>query len=83
MPDIISIEPDGLYTAAEVAKYWKLPDEKTVRRMALSGHLRSVRIGKRTIRFLGADILAYVKQGGNDSPKVMIPDQVRRRPRSA
>jgi excisionase family DNA binding protein len=83
VPDIITIEPDGLYTAAEVAKYLKLPDEKTVRRMALSGHLRSVRVGKRTIRFLGADVLAYVKQGGNPVPHVTIPDQVRRRPRSA
>jgi excisionase family DNA binding protein len=83
MPDTMPIEPTALYTAAEAARWLRLPDEKTVRRMALAGTLKAVRVGQRTVRFLGADLLAYATAGGAPVPHAAVPDQVRRRHRLA
>lgn len=75
------IEPTAIYTPAEAARVTKI-GESTLRKLARSGDIRSIRVGRKVIRFLGSDLLAFLKAGGSETPINAIPDQVRRRPRA-
>lgn len=82
MAHVEPIEPDAIYTVAEAARVTKL-GENTLRKLARSGAVDAIRVGKRVLRFKGAALLAFVDRGGSAGPVNAIPDQVRRRVRAA
>jgi excisionase family DNA binding protein len=72
------IEPDALYTCAEVARLTKIC-LRTMRKLTRQGHIKTVRIGERMVRVRGADLIDYIEGGGSPQPLDAPPDNVRRR----
>lgn len=82
LTNIKAIEPNAIYTVPEAAELLKLGNQ-TVRKLARSGQIDCIRVGKRVLRFKGSALLAFTESGGSAGPVNVIPDQVRRRPRLA
>lgn len=81
MSMIEPIDPHGVYTPAEAARLLRL-STSTVLRLARTGRIKPVRIGKMIRSFLGSELLAFLQGGGTDEPALRhVPDQVRRRTR--
>lgn len=73
------IEPTAVYTLAEASRVTKI-GETSLRKLARTGEIRCIRVGRKVLRFMGSDLIAFLRAGGTEKPINAVPDQVRRRP---
>lgn len=70
-PHATFTQPEGLWDARDVAKYLK-ESRSWVYHQAEAGRLPSVKFGG-LLRFIPADVRAYVNGGGAAAPRTVVP----------